>query len=192
MAAPSTLHREVVAPRAGAGLDFAQVAERERAGLTRLAQRLLWDAEEAQDVVQHALFDAYGKWEQLSDPSAVQPWLRRIVTHRALSLLRRRKLWRAFAALTRVEPEPVARPDDELSRARHLTALGERLETLSPKQRAAFSLRYLEGLSLDEVAFAMKMNRGTVRVHVQRAVEKLRAAGVLEAGDDDERERPRS
>jgi RNA polymerase sigma-70 factor (ECF subfamily) len=100
-----------------------------------------------------------------------------------LSLLRRRKLWRLFAALTLVEPEPVARPDEELSKARHLLSLGEGLDALSPKQRAAFSLRYLEGLSLDDVAFAMKMNRGTVRVHVQRAVQKLRARGALEEGE---------
>lgn len=172
-------------PSTRAGLDFARVAETERPGLERLARRLLWDGAEAQDVVQQALFDAYGKWDQLTDSSAVAGWLRSIVTHRALSVLRRRRLWRTLAAVVFVEPEKVAEaPDEELSRSRHLAALGEELERLSPKQRAAFSLRYLEGLSLDQVAEAMKMNRGTVRVHVQRAVEKLRARGVLQEADD--------
>ncbi len=185
MAAPSTLQRQHVTPSARAGLDFAQVAEEERAGLERLARRLLWDSEEAQDVVQHALFDAYARWDQLTDPKAVNGWLRSIVTHRAMSVLRRRKLWRALAALVLLEPLKVSPPpDEEVARTRHLAALGEQLEALSPKQRTAFSLRYLEGLSLDEVAQAMKMNRGTVRVHVQRAVEKLRERGVLQ-GDDD-------
>jgi RNA polymerase sigma-70 factor (ECF subfamily) len=185
MAAPSTLQQRPLTPSTRAGLDFAQVAEKERAGLERLARHLLWDSEEAQDAVQHALFDAYARWDQLTDPAAVGGWLRSIVTHRAISLLRRRRLWRTLAALVRVEPEKVADPPDvEVSRARHLAALGEQLESLSPKQRTAFSLRYLEGCTLDEVAEAMKMNRGTVRVHVQRAVEKLRASGVLQEDDD--------
>jgi RNA polymerase sigma-70 factor (ECF subfamily) len=150
-----------------------------------LARHLLWDSEEAQDVVQHALFDAFTRWDQLTDALAVTGWLRSIVTHRAISVLRRRKLWRTLAAVVLVEPEKsVEGPEDELTRSRHLHALGEALEKLSAKQRTAFSLRYLEGLSLDEVAEAMKMNRGTVRVHVQRAVERLRERGVLQGEDD--------
>src|SRR3954463_2847216 len=105
MAAPSTLQQRPITPSARAGLDFVQVAERERAGLERLARRLLWDSEEAQEIVQHALFDAFGKWDQLTDPAAVGGWLRSIVTHRAISLLRRRRLWRALAVVVRVEPE---------------------------------------------------------------------------------------
>jgi DNA-directed RNA polymerase specialized sigma24 family protein len=33
--------------------------------------------------------------------------------------------------------------------------------------------------SLDEVAESMAIDRGTVRIHVQRAVSALREAGVL-------------
>ncbi len=179
MSAPSTLTPGTVLPLPRVGLDFAAVVKRERGALERLARRLVWDAQEAEDLVQHALTDAFRHWGELKDEQAAPAWLRRIVTHRAMSVLRRRRVWRTLEQWLRLEPEPVAAPDDALARARHLSALSAELERLSPRQRAAFSLRYLEGLGLDEVAAAMEMNRGTVRVHLQRAVERLRARGVL-------------
>ena len=53
------------------------------------------------------------------------------------------------------------------------------LEKLPARQAMAFTLRYLESWSFDEVAESMAIDRGTVRVHVQRAVTALRAAGAL-------------
>ncbi len=187
MSAPSTLSPGSAAP-ARVEHEFSAVASKERAGLERLARRLVWDAAEAEDLVQLALTDAFQKWHELKDPLAAPAWLRRIVTTRALSLLRRRKLWSALALLVRVEPEPASPPDEALARGRHLARLGAELDRLSPRQRAAFTLRYLEGLGLDEVAAAMGLERGTARVHLQRAVEHLRARGVLpDAGEDDGR-----
>ena len=161
-------------------LDFAQLVLAEQPGLLRLARRLVWDDEEAKDVLQQALTDAVEKVGTLEDRGAASAWLRRIVTHRALSVLRRRKVWRTLAALVGVEPEPARQPDDDLERGRHRAKIAAAVERLSPKQQAAFSLRYLEGLSLDQVADAMTMNRGTVRVHLQRAVSALRRSGALE------------
>lgn len=160
-------------------LDFEALVSAQRRGLEALARRLVWDAEEAKDVFQAAMTQAWSQRASLKDAAAAPGWLRRIVVHRAMSHLRRRRLWSAFSKLLLVEPEVVEPVDDDAERNEHREQLAEALEGLSPKQSAAFSLRYLEGLSLDEVAEAMAMNRGTVRVHVQRAVKALRAQGVL-------------
>lgn len=156
----------------------------ERPRLEGLARRLVWDDEEAKDVVQGALADAVGRWHTLKDGAAAPAWLRRIVVHRAVSHLRRRRLWGAVAGLLRVEPEPAPAPDEALDRRRHAARLGRALEGLPARQAAAFSLRYLEGLSLDEVADALGIDRGTVRVHLQRAVRRLRDEGALPTGDE--------
>jgi RNA polymerase sigma-70 factor (ECF subfamily) len=157
------------------GEAVAAVVARERPRLLALARRLVWDAEEAKDVVQAALVDVVAK-----APAAMEPsYLRRAVVNRALSHLRRRKVWRVLEAVLLVEPEPVGLPDDAAEQSEHARCLGAALEKLPARQSVAFTLRYLEGLSLDEVAAAMRIEKGTVRIHVQRAVQALRDAGVL-------------
>jgi len=155
----------------------------QRPGLERLARSLVWDDEEAKDVVQSALVDAVSSWGTLKDEGAAPAWLRRIVVHRALSQLRRRRLWSALATVFLVGAEPAPEtPDEALGRRERLARLGAALESLPARQAAAFSLRYLEGLSIDEVADALAIGRGTVRVHLQRAVKSLRSRGLLEEG----------
>lgn len=158
---------------------------RERPRLEALARRLVWDDEDARDVLQSALEDAVARWHTLSDPAAAPAWLRRIVVNRAMTHLRRRRFWNAIAGLLFVEAEPVA--DDAsaaVERREHLASLAAALDALPARQSTAFTLRYLEGLSLDEVADALNIDRGTVRVHLQRAVRTLRERGVLPARDD--------
>ena len=154
--------------------------ERHRGALERLARRLVWDPEEARDVVQAAYLDALVARASLEEPLAAEAWLRRIVINRALSHLRRRRLWRVVAAVLRVAEEPLAPGvEEDAERRAHQAALARALERRPARQAVAFTLRYLEGQSLDEVAEALGVSRGTVRVHLQRAVRALREEGVL-------------
>lgn len=79
--------------RVSAALDFDALVAGEQAALLRLARRLVWDAEEARDLVQAALADAYEKRRSLRDPQAGPAWLRRILVSRAMGLLRRKRVW---------------------------------------------------------------------------------------------------
>jgi RNA polymerase sigma-70 factor (ECF subfamily) len=152
-----------------------------RPRLEALARRLVWDREEARDVVQGALLDALDRWDSLRDAKAREGWLRRIVVNRAFTHLRRRRFWNAVGALLFVAEETVAAgPDVQVEKQEHQARLLAALERLPARQSLAFTLRYLEGWSFDEVAESMRIDRGTVRIHVQRAVTALRAAGALE------------
>ena len=160
------------------GRDATLAAARPR--LEALARRLVWDSEDARDVVQGALLEALDRWDTLRDPNAREPWLRRILVNRAFGHLRRRKFWNVVGAVLRVAEEEVAPPPDEaVERKEHHRRLLAELEKLPARQSMAFTLRYLESWSLDEVAESMAIDRGTVRIHVQRAVTALREAGVL-------------
>lgn len=161
--------------------DAALTAARPR--LEALARRLVWDSEEARDVVQGALVDALSRWDTVRDDSAREGWLRRIVVNRAFSHLRRRRFWNVVGAVLGVAEQDVApAPDEVVEKKEHHARLLAALERLPARQSLAFTLRYLEGWSFEDVAGAMNIDRGTVRVHVQRAVTGLRAAGVLEEG----------
>ena len=158
--------------------DAALVSARPQ--LEALARRLVWDTEEARDVVQGALVEAIDHWHTLQDPNAALGWLRRIVVNRAYSHLRRRRFWNAVGAVLLVKEEELAPgPDEAMEQKQHHRALAQALEALPARQAMAFSLRYLEGWGFDEVAEAMGIDRGTVRIHVQRAVSTLKEEGVL-------------
>lgn len=169
----------MMAPVKAGSVDFEGLVAAHRRGLEALARRLVWDAEDAKDVVQAAMAQAWAQRASLKDSSAAAGWLRRIVVHRAMSHLRRRKLWSGMARLLFVEPSSVDSMEADADQREHQARLALALEALSPKQSTAFSLRYLEGLSIDEVAEAMAIDRGTVRVHLQRAVKALRERGAL-------------
>ena len=53
-------------------------------------------------------------------------------------------------------------------------------QSLSPNQRTAFLLRFVEDMSIDEIANVMSSTPSTVKTHVHRAVKAVRAA--LEGG----------
>ena len=48
------------------------------------------------------------------------------------------------------------------------------MNRLSPRQRAVFSLRHFDDLSLEEIAGILELDTGTVKAHMFRAVTKLR------------------
>lgn len=160
-------------------LDFDALVEGEQVGLLRLARRLVWDAEEARDLVQAALADAYEKRHALRDPQAGPAWLRRILVSRAMGLLRRKRVWGVLREALDLGPSPPPSPEESFAGAERWHAFRRALRTLPTQQATAFTLRYLEGLELDAVAEAMGIERGTVRIHLYRALQKLKAADAL-------------
>jgi RNA polymerase sigma-70 factor, ECF subfamily len=163
-----------------APLDFDALVLGEQAALLRLARRLVWSADEAEDLVQTALADAYEKRRALRDPQAASGWLRRILVSRAMSHLRRRRVWNVLREALDLAPAPPRSPEEHFAGAERWHALGRALQTLPVQQRTAFSLRYLEGLDLDAIAEAMALSRGTVRIHLYRALRKLKALDTLQ------------
>jgi RNA polymerase sigma-70 factor (ECF subfamily) len=163
----------------GTPLDFDVLVESEQAALLRLARRLVWDGEEARDLVQATLADAYEKRHTLRDSKAGPAWLRRILVSRAMGLLRRRRVWNLVREALELGPAPQPSPEERFAGAERWHALGRALRSLPAQQATAFSLRYLEGLDLDAIADAMNIGRGTVRIHLYRALRKLKAADAL-------------
>lgn len=167
-------------PRATAARDFDALLEAEQGALLRLARRLVWDGEEARDLVQATLADAYEKRHALRDVKAGPAWLRSILVSRAMGHLRRRRLWTLVREALDFGPSQGRSPEEHFAGAERWHTLGRVLRTLPAQQATAFSLRYLEGLDLDAIAGAMRIGRGTVRIHLYRALKKLKAADALE------------
>jgi len=161
-------------------VDFERLLLDHQAALLRLARRLVHDGEEARDLVQAAFADAYERRGRLNDPAAAPAWLRSVLVSRAVSHLRRKRLKTRIAALFGAgldlgePPCLLTLPDAQIDAARVRRELQSAIDCLAPRQAVALALRYGEGLSVDEVAAAMNVGRGTVRTHLHRALETLR------------------
>ena len=130
----------------------------------RLATRLLGDRAAAEDVAAEAMARAYARWPKVSGLPYRDGWLLKVTTNLAIDRLRRRP------------PEIVPAPEGDFEEGVELRlALNAALLTLAPRQRQAVTLHYLGGLSDREVALALGISLGSVKTHIHRGLNGLRA-----------------
>jgi RNA polymerase sigma-70 factor (ECF subfamily) len=149
---------------------------------SRLAFFYLRDAAEADDAVQDAFIKAYMHLATYREAVPFEPWFTRILVNGCLDRLksrRRRFRWisEADAGPGEARPESVAAdpsPEDALladERHRDVTAA---IQRLPERQRTVVLLTHLDGRSPREVSQITGLNENTVRVHLFRAVRRLR------------------
>lgn len=130
----------------------------------------------ASDVYLQAWRDA-GKYDPLR--SKVLTWLLMICRSRALDRLRAREtaevLHEAPETLAEDVPSPGGSPQDLLEAVQSGNALHQALHGLPPVQRQLLSLAFFRGLSHQEIADQTRLPLGTVKSHIRRAVDALRA-----------------
>jgi RNA polymerase sigma-70 factor (ECF subfamily) len=144
-----------------------------------LARRMLRDAAEAEDVVQHAFLNAYRALARFDARRPFRHWLLRITTN----------LCRNRIASRRVHPRAVGEDPDDPGAERaapeaspspggldplETTRVREAVERLPDAYRLAVVLRYAHGLSVEDVAEVTGEPVATVKTHLHRARAALR------------------
>ena len=66
-------------------------------------------------------------------------------------------------------------PEGALLAREQALQVHDAMEDLSPNQRTAFLLRFIEEMDLPDIAAAMDMPVNTVKTHLHRAVKSVRA-----------------
>jgi RNA polymerase sigma-70 factor, ECF subfamily len=153
-----------------AAASFETVALRERHRLFILAVSILRDRGEAEDAVQETLVRAWKAWPNLRNTDHLSAWLTRVCVNHCIS--RRRSLM-SRGWLWRREPEKSTAVTAPGSNA-ELVDFDRIYARLSVRQRAALTLNYRHGYSIDECAVLMRCRPGTVRSHLARALAILR------------------
>jgi len=133
-------------------------------------RRMLRDGEAA-DLQQEVWLTVLRRLHQLREPAAFVVWLYQIARRKTLSRLQARgmaplvELEAASAQIDDYEPEFSA--DDA-------EAIHKGLASLSPTHREAIVLRFVEGLTYEQIAEVTSTNTGTVRSRLHYAKLELR------------------
>jgi RNA polymerase sigma factor (sigma-70 family) len=175
---------------------FGQLAERHMEVARRIAARMLWRDDIAQELVQEALLQAYLSLDRLREAQLFKSWLFGIVLNLCRSYLREQKrggfpeyngteesAFDPSRVYTRTpEPEKVAE-----ERELHRLVLAA-IEDLLPSQKEVTLLFYYEFLSLQEIANLLGTSVGAVKMRLNRARGQLREQ-LLQNAPEVEKER---
>jgi RNA polymerase sigma-70 factor (ECF subfamily) len=178
--------RLVAQALAGSQPAFEQIVRRYQRPVIRLIARLTGDFAQAEDLAQDTFVKAFRNLAAFDTTRRLSSWLFRIAHNTALDALRRRRpatvqLGAPTGAVGHAA-EPAAPPQaDPLERRALGQALEAALAALRPDHRVAFSLRYEEGLSFDEIGHVLNIPETTARSHVHRARKEL-SRRLTEAG----------
>ena len=164
--------------------DFGAWMASEQRRVYALCQRFLQDRDEADSATQDVFLKAYQALKrddpkELDDPAR---WVTRIAVNTCLDRLRSRKwqFWRKRPssedeqAILQLAASRAPEAEDYYFATEIGTRLAAALEKLSPRQRAVFTLRHFEELSLEEIGSLLGLDVGTVKAHMFLAVAKLR------------------
>lgn len=144
--------------------------------------RVCGEREDARDIAQETLLQAFRSLEKLKDPKALRSWLYRVAANACL--MKRRK--GNFASgrelsleelMPRIDhnggddllPDFRPLPDEQASREELRAEIQEAIRRLPTNYRIVLVLRDMEELSTREVAEALELPESTIKMRLHRA-----------------------
>lgn len=175
----------VLASKAGNVAAFEELVTRYDRKLLRVAQHIIHNFEDAQDVVQEAFLKAFQKLGDFRGDSKFSTWLFRIVVNQSLMELRKQRTKQRAATEYSIDGEEDDRlpvdfsdwrpnPEAEYETTELRELLVSALRSIGPNLRVVFVLRDIEGHSLQETADALGLSVAAVKTRSLRARLKLR------------------
>jgi len=157
---------------------LGELYERHQRRVFNVALRVLGDWGAAQDVAQEVFINLERSVRSFRSDASFLSWVYRITVNRAIDQ-RRREARRPAAKMGDMQPtmEDSGLPgrstraplDRALSRREADARVQAALDRLSPKLRAIAVLRYVEGLSYEQLAEVLGCSMGTIKSRLNRA-----------------------
>jgi len=147
----------------------------------RLIHRIVDDREEAFDLSQELFVKLLRHRPSATDDAGVRAYLLKAAYRTALNAKRNRSRRRSLAdeAATFIGPTAPRDAHGSLEQAELRTQVHRALEGLADRQREALTLRYYGDMRIPEIAAAMGISEGSVKMHMARGLRNLRAEMLL-------------
>jgi RNA polymerase sigma-70 factor, ECF subfamily len=162
--------------------DFDALVRNEQQRVYRLLLVMLHDEEAADTLTQDCFIKVFEHRGRFRGACSVRTWVTRIAMNlaRDYSRNRRSQFWRRLLEW-KAEPEamaeitdPGASPERALAAREQLASVWSDVESLSGQQRAVFTLRFVDDMSMEQIAEATGLRPGTVKSHLSRALAAIR------------------
>jgi len=170
-AGPGSLERA----RGGDLQAFRELLRAHRARVFSIALRFTGRRADAEELAQDVFLKLHGTLPRIESEAHLKHWLLRTVSHRCIDRLRhdsrQPQLVPIEALAEGMEPDVHEAGHDPLAGAR----LGRLLRELAPDARAVMLLRFQEDLDPTEIAGVLGMSVNTVKSHLRRSLDWMRA-----------------
>ncbi len=159
---------------------FEIIMRRYNQRLFRVANGILKNATEAEDVIQDAYVRAYEHLNQFAGEAKFSTWLTKIVIYEAFRRSKRSKRLTSIENFTKAEKimnilkGESDNPEKDFIRRRIVELLEAAISSLPAKYSVAFMLRDVEGLSTEETAECLGISEEAVKTRLHRARSILR------------------
>ena len=141
----------------------------------------------AEDAVQEGILAAYKKKHTLRHEKALPNWIGRIITHKAIDILRKNKRlpdfhgnlddvisYNSSGLLNAPLWSETSTPEQDILKKEALKTLNRAIENLDDIYRIPFLLKDYEDFSVKEIAKILEISESNVKVRVHRARIKIK------------------
>jgi len=175
-------HLVAVGERDAARERYGEIVASQQRRAVRIAYQYLRDAHDADEAVQDAFVKVFTHIISYREDLPFEVWFTRILVNACLDLRKsrsRRLRWAVpMSATSEVAPaEPTApdpSPEQRLVSKERAAEITTAVDALPDRQRTVFTLCHVAEQTTAEVSQALGLSEATVRVHLFRAVRKLR------------------
>jgi RNA polymerase sigma-70 factor, ECF subfamily len=166
---------------------FRVLVERHSRSIFRMIYRMTGNQEDSEELVQETFLRAYKSLERFELRANFSTWVYRIAVNRTLDFLNARKTQMQTKETYQIVDHPDAEegnqiqlpatapgPDRLLLSDEMKRKITGALGLLTPAERVAFTMRHMEGRSIEEISQVLDLKVSAAKNSVFRAVQKLR------------------
>lgn len=170
---------QVLAGDSGA---FRLLVDRHTRSIYGVAYRMTGNQEDAEEIVQETFLRAYKALHKFELRSSFATWIYRIAVNRCLDFLKTKKM----TDTVQIADDPAEGereiqiaagdpgPDRLLLSNEARQKIDQAICLLSPSERVAFTMRHMEGKSIEEISKTLKVRASAAKNSIFRAVQKIR------------------
>jgi len=162
---------------------FRLLVERHTRSIYGVAYRMTGNQQDAEEILQETFLRAYKSLHRFELRSSFSTWLYRIAVNRSLDFLKAKKMTDAYQITDNPQsgeeheiqiPATDPGPDRLLLSAEARQKIAKAIGLLSPAERVAFTMRHMEGKSIEEISKALNVRTSAAKNSIFRAVQKIR------------------